>query len=150
VRLALLSWELLHETKRAMTPIRSALLCAALPLALSACAGQHAAAPRTFKLAPGGHAALGDGATLAYDSYTDSRCPKGVWCVWSGELVYRFTASNGKNVEPFTITLPNTSHVSTALGGARIALDPARVPPPPPHEGSSSALYSVTLTVSAP
>jgi hypothetical protein len=132
-----------------MTPIRPALLCAVLPLALSACAGQHAAAPRTITLAPGGHADIGNGATLAYDSYSDSRCPRGVWCVWSGELVYRFTASNGKDIEPFTVTLPNTSHVSTALGGARIVLDPARVPPPP-HDGSSPAQYSVTLTVSRP
>ncbi|MGZ5201582.1 MAG: hypothetical protein ACXWC4_17600 [Telluria sp.] len=132
-----------------MTPIRSALLCAALPFALSACAGQHAAAPRTFNLAPGERTEIGYGATLAYDSYSDSRCPKGVWCVWSGELVYRFTAANGKVVEPFTITLPNTSYVSSALGGARIALDPARVPPPP-HDGSSPTQYSVTLTVSRP
>ncbi|MGZ5200903.1 MAG: hypothetical protein ACXWC4_14120 [Telluria sp.] len=132
-----------------MKPIRLTLLCAALPLALCACAGPRAAAPQTVTLAPGEHADIGNGDTLTYDSYSDSRCPRGVWCVWSGELVYRFTVATPRASESFAVTLPNTSHVSTALAGARIALDPARVPPPP-HEGSAPAQYSVTLTVSRP
>lgn len=131
-----------------MTTIRSALLCAALPFALSACAVPHAAAPVQVTLAPGERASIGQGETIIYDSYSDSRCPKGVWCVWSGELIYRFTVVTPKASESFAITLPNTRRVSSALGGARIALDPARVPPP--HEGSSPAQYAVTLTVSRP
>jgi hypothetical protein len=132
-----------------MTPIRFALLCAALPFALCACASPHAAAPQTVMLAPGQHADIGNGDTLTYDSYSDSRCPTGVHCVWAGELVYRFTVATPKANESFTVTLPNPSHVSAALGGANIALDPARLPPAP-HEGSSTAQYSVTLTVSRP
>jgi hypothetical protein len=132
-----------------MPPIRLVLLCATLPFALCACAGPRATAPHTVTLAPGQHADIGDGDTLTFDSYNDSRCPKGVWCVWSGELVYHFTVVTPKARESFAVTLPNTSHVSTALGGSRIALDPARVPPPP-HEGSAPAQYAVRLTVSRP
>lgn len=132
-----------------MPAIRSAVLYAALPCALCACAAPRAAAPVTVTLAPGERADIGRGATLAYDSYNDSRCPKGVWCVWSGELVYRFTVATPAASESFAITLPNTQHVSTALGGARISLDPSRVPAPP-HEGTLPAQYAVTLTVSRP
>jgi hypothetical protein len=132
-----------------MTPIRPALLCAVLPVALCACADPRPAAPQTVTLARGQHADIGQGATLAYDSYSDSRCPKGVWCVWAGELVYRFTVTTSATSESFAVVLPNTRHVSAALGGARIALDPARVPPPP-HDGTVPAQYSVTLSVSRP
>jgi hypothetical protein len=132
-----------------MPPIRLVLLCATLPFALCACAGPRVAVPQAVALAPGQHADIGNGATLSYDSYSDSRCPKGVWCVWSGELVYHFTLVTPKDTEAFTVTLPGTTHISPALGGARITLDPSHVPPPP-HDGSGPAQYAVTLTVSRP
>jgi hypothetical protein len=134
---------------RAMTKIRPALLCAALSVALCACAQPRVLAPRTVTLAPGARADIGHGATFAYDSYSDSRCPQGVLCVWAGELVYRFTVATRTTHESFAITLPNTSHVSAALGGARIALDRAHAPPSP-HIGNAPAQYPVTLTVSRP
>ncbi|GAB3455661.1 hypothetical protein GCM10027321_08520 [Massilia terrae] len=135
-----------------MTLKRFALLCAALPLLLSACAGDPPAAPApksvSLTLAPGQKADAGGGMTLAYDSYSDSRCPKTVWCVWAGELVYRFTLAAAKSSDTFSVTLPNTWYVSKALGGTRIAIDPASVPPP--AQGSAAAQYILTLTVSRP
>lgn len=137
-----------------MTPKRFALLCAVLPSLLSACVNQPPAAPAaksmTLTLAPGQQADVGGGMTLTYDSYSDSRCPKTVWCVWSGELVYRFTLVSARSSEAFGVTLPNTSHVSQALADTRIAIDPASVPPPAPAPDSAAAQYLLKLTVSRP
>lgn len=137
-----------------MTLTRFALLCSALPLALCACADPPPATPApksmTLTLAPGQQADVGAGMTLAYDSYSDSRCPKTVWCVWAGELVYRFTIKSAAASEAFGLTLPNTSHLSRLGGGARIEIDPASVPPPAPAPDSAAAQYLLKLTVSRP
>lgn len=131
---------------------RLALPCAILPLLLSACAADPPAAAAaksvTLTLAPGQNADVGGGMTLTYDSYSDSRCPKTVWCVWAGELVYRFTLASAKSSEAFSVTLPNTRHVSKALGGASIAIDQASVPPP--AQGTAAAQYVLKLTVTRP
>ena len=66
-----------------MTLKRFALLSTALPLLLCACAVQPPAAPVarsvSLTLAPGQKADAGGGMALAYDSYSDSRCPKTVF-----------------------------------------------------------------------
>lgn len=135
-----------------MTLKRFALLCSTLPLLLCACAEPPAAPAAksvTLTLAPGQKADAGAGITLAYDSYSDSRCPKTVWCVWAGELVYRFTIKSAQSPEAFDITLPKTSYVSK-IGGVRIDIDPASVPPPAPAPDSAAAQYVLKLTVTRP
>lgn len=135
-----------------MTLKRFALLCTAVPLLLCACAEPPpapAAKSVSLTLAPGQKADVGAGITLAYDSYSDSRCPKTVWCIWAGELVYRFTITSAQSSESFGITLPKTSYVSK-VGGARIDIAPSSVPPPAPAPDSAAAQYLLKLTVTRP
>lgn len=42
---------------------------------------------------------------------TDSRCPKGVTCVWAGEVVFELAISkNGKLISTETFKIPPTSY----------------------------------------
>jgi hypothetical protein len=129
------------------------LLLAALPaLLLSACAspyGGGSPSAGSYTLQPAQRAAIGAGATLTYDSFSDSRCPPGVNCIWAGELVYRFRLATPKIAESFSLTPAKPVYVSQALSGARITLDTQALPAPPPP-GAALQLPPVTLTVSRP
>jgi hypothetical protein len=128
------------------------LLLAALPVLLSACAGVHAGGSPpggSYTLQPAQRATIGADATLTYDSFSDSRCPPGMQCMWAGELVYRFTLATPKVTESFSLGSAKPAYVSQALNGAHIALDPHKLPAPPPP-GAALRQPSVTLTVSRP
>jgi hypothetical protein len=128
------------------------LLLAALPALLSACASLHAGgspSAGSYTLQPAQRATIAPGATLTYDSFSDSRCPPGVQCIWAGELVYRFRLATPKVAESFSLTPAKPVYVSQALGGTRIALDTQTLPAPPPP-GAALQLPPVTLTVSRP
>lgn len=122
-----------------------------LAAVLSACAGTHADGPptSTYTLQPAQHTSVGAGATLTYDSFSDSRCPPAVKCIWAGELVYRFRLATPKVAESFSLTPAKPVYVSQALDGASIALDTKTLPAPPPP-GAALQLPPVTLTVSRP
>jgi hypothetical protein len=130
---------------------RLLMLFAALPLALCACASTGAAdgapAGGTITLAPRQQIPLQGNATLTYDSFSDSRCPPEVKCIWAGELVYRFTLVTPKASESFALGSAKPAYVSKALGGARIAIDMSRLPPAP-QAGAAPQAHPVTLTVS--
>lgn len=128
------------------------LLLAALPALLSACASPHgdgSPSAGSYRLQPAQRATIGAGATLTYDSFSDSRCPPGVNCIWAGELVYRFRLATPKVAESFSLTPAKPVYVSQALNGARITLDTQALPAPPPP-GAALQLPPVTLTVSRP
>jgi hypothetical protein len=133
-----------------MKPSRRPLLPTVLIalLGLAACAG----APLkdgVYPLQPHQRVALSGNTTLTYDSFSDSRCPPGVQCIWAGELVYRFRLATPKVAESFSLTPAKPVYVSQALGGTRIALDTQTLPAPPPP-GAALQLPPVTLTVSRP
>jgi hypothetical protein len=130
------------------------LLLAALPALLSACASVPADAttapgPGSYTLRPNERATVDAGATLTFDSVSDSRCPASVKCIWAGELVYRFTLATPKATESFALGPAKPAYISEALKGARIALDPHALPATP-KAGAAPQQQSVTLTVSRP
>jgi hypothetical protein len=133
-----------------MKTLRLPLLLAALPLVLSACASSGPAAAgghKNFTLTPMQRVDLGGQATLVYDSFSDSRCPESMKCIWAGELVYRFTLATPKVTESFALGSAKPDYVSQALGGAHIRLDQTKAPAVPPA-GVAPRNYPVTLTVS--
>ena len=80
---------------------------------------------------------------------SDSRCPKGVQCIWEGDAAVelRVAPSDG---EPQTLTLHTNDRFArqAAVGGVTVALEslepyPARDSPP------AADSYTVTLRVSA-
>ena len=103
------------------------LLAVLLAPALAGCA----ATPlrdAAYTLRPHGRIDLADGLTLTYDSYSDSRCPADVRCIWAGRLVLRFVIDGPGGREEFTLAPDQPSATPAALHGARIALDPTAVP----------------------
>jgi hypothetical protein len=134
-----------------MTLLR--LLFAALTILLRACASQAVPADPTphqsYFLIPAQRADLGGHATLVYDSFSDSRCPAKVQCIWAGELVYRFVLRTPTTTESFALSPKQPVYVSQALNGARISIDAAKLPAPP-QPGVAQLPYPVTLTVTRP
>lgn len=102
-------------------------------LMLTACAAPPGPSARAFTLAPGGSVQAAPGVTLRFDEVEDSRCPPGVRCVWAGRLDCRFSLTrSGADAAPesFTLSPGDAGHVSSLLGGARVALDEASLPAP--------------------
>ena len=63
-----------------------------------------------------------NGITIKFDDViTDSRCPKGVTCVWAGEVVVLVTIYNdGKKSEQKKLTLSPTSQLQDLTGNLYI------------------------------
>ncbi|MDB5962997.1 MAG: hypothetical protein JWP59_4291 [Massilia sp.] len=84
----------------------SKLACAFVLYTLAGCAGMPAGAPLrdgSYPLTPGGSVAIGGGASVRYDAFTDSRCPKGAQCIWAGKVSYQFVLSSPAGTEPFAL-----------------------------------------------
>ena len=47
--------------------------------------------------------AIGGGATVRYDAFSDSRCPKGAVCIWAGKVSYNFTLISPGGNESFAL-----------------------------------------------
>ena len=97
-------------------------------LSLSACAS----APirdGTYPLQPGQHVALSGNTTLTYDSFSDSRCPANARCVWAGRLSFQFVLDGPDGPEEFSLGPDQLAATPRSLHGARVALDPASIPP---------------------
>lgn len=126
------------------------LLAAALPCILAGCASSAIGPVRdgSYTLLPGQHVELANKTVLTYESYSDSRCPPNMRCIWAGELVYHFSLTSPKPTEAFTLGPAKTVHVSSALNSASIALDTASVPPTPLAD-AAPASYTVKLNVSS-
>jgi hypothetical protein len=123
-------------------------LGAAAMLTLSACA----AAPihdATYVLQPRQSLDLARGVTLTYDSFSDSRCPANVRCIWAGRLAFRFIVNNRDGSEEFTLGPDQSVAAPAALHGARVALDLGSIPPARVASGKTLDLMPVTLHISA-
>jgi hypothetical protein len=124
-------------------------LAAAALLGLAACA----AAPihdATYVLKPQQTLDLARGLTLTYDSFSDSRCPANVRCVWAGRLAFRFIVQSRDGSEEFTLGPDLPLAAPAALHGARVALDLGSIPPARVAPARTSDLMAVTLRISAP
>lgn len=82
-----------------------------------------------YPLWPEQSVALSPDLTLTYDSFSDSRCPANAQCVWAGRLIFRFVIEGPDGREEFSLGPDQPAATPNALHGARVALDPAALPP---------------------
>jgi len=85
--------------------------------------------PGSYPLKPQQSVALARNVTITYDSFSDSRCPPNVQCMWAGRLVFRFIVDGPGGEQEITLGPDQPSVAPKGLGGAVIALDPAAIPP---------------------
>ena len=82
-----------------------------------------------YPLQPGQRVALSGNTTLTYDSFSDSRCPANARCIWAGRLSFQFVLNGPDGREEFSLGPDQPAATPKSLHGARVALDPASVPP---------------------
>jgi hypothetical protein len=73
---------------------------------LAGCAGTPTIAPLhggSYPMKPTETVDIGGGARVRYDSFVDSRCPKGAQCIWAGKVTYNFTLLSPKGNEAFAL-----------------------------------------------
>lgn len=107
------------------TPLMTVLIALA---GLAACA----AAPLrngAYPLQPHQRVAVSGNTTLTYDSFSDSRCPANARCIWAGKLSFQFVLDGPAGAEEFTLGPDQLVATPKSLHGARVALDPASIPP---------------------
>ncbi|MFL6675557.1 MAG: hypothetical protein ACJ8LG_19955 [Massilia sp.] len=130
--------------------ILPALSASALALALAACASAGPTPPMkqgSFRLLPQQSVELAPGATLTYDSVSDSRCPPDVKCIWAGKLAYQFSLKTPEATEAFALGPGQLQYSSPALHGASVVLDEHAIPPARASQAAPAA-HAVTLKVS--
>jgi hypothetical protein len=119
-------------------------------LALAGCAS----APLkdgTYPLQPHQRVALSGNTTLTYDSFSDSRCPANARCVWAGRLSFQFVLDGPGGAEEFALGPDQLVATPRSLHGARVALDPASIPPARNTTATRPGdVIPVTLTISKP
>ena len=130
--------------------MRHRLLPHLLCLTLAACAAP--ATPRlpaSFTLERGQGADLAPGLSLRFDAVADSRCPRGVYCIWAGKLDYRFSILRaGAALDSFTLSPAQPSATPAALDGRQIVLDASSIPAP--AAPGVALAYRATLTILPP
>lgn len=101
------------------------------PLVLTCLAGCAAAPLKDgiYPLQPNQRVALSGKTTLTYDSFSDSRCPANARCVWAGRLSFQFVLDGPEGREEFSLGPDQLVATPKSLHGARVALDPASIPP---------------------
>jgi hypothetical protein len=107
------------------TPLTTVLIALS---GLAACA----AAPLKngiYPLQPHQRVAVSGNTTLTYDSFSDSRCPANARCVWAGKLSFQFVLDGPAGAEEFALGPDQLVATPKTLHGARVALDPASIPP---------------------
>jgi hypothetical protein len=82
-----------------------------------------------YPLQPNQRVALSGKTTLTYDSFSDSRCPANARCIWAGRLSFQFVLDGPEGREEFSLGPDQLVATPTSLHGARVALDPASIPP---------------------
>lgn len=135
------------------------IAAAALALALLGSAGQVAAAdapkpatgPQPFKLRAGGPGVdLPGDWQIGFDSVvSDSRCPKGVQCVWAGEATVRLWLRQGQGAKQ-TLTLGTQAGVARAAGLSDHQLQLLELAPYPVAGRSVALTDYVAILVLAP
>jgi hypothetical protein len=105
----------------------------------------------TYPLQPGQRVALSGNTTLTYDSFSDSRCPANARCIWAGRLSFRFVLDGPGGQEEFTLGPDQLAATPTSLRGARVALDPASIPPVRSTNATRPGdVIPVTLNITSP
>jgi hypothetical protein len=106
------------------------VLCAGILYSLVGCAGTVVDQPLrsgSYPLAEHQSVALSRFVTVRYDSFTDSRCPKGAMCIWAGKVTYHFTLISKDGSEAFALDYEGEQHASTTLPGVTFGISFAGV-----------------------
>jgi hypothetical protein len=126
-------------------------LCALLLLPVLAACVTAPIRPGSYPIKPEQSVDLAPNISITYDSFSDSRCPPNVQCVWAGSLVFRFLLEGPAGTEEITLGPDRLEAAPKAMGGTKIALDPATIPP---ARAAGTArpgdVIAVTLKVIAP
>jgi hypothetical protein len=106
------------------------VLCASIAYSLAGCAGIATEMP----LQSGGHplaehrsVALSPTVRVRYDSFTDSRCPKGAMCIWAGKVSYNFTLTSPAGNESFALDYEGAQYPSKTLPGVAFGISFTKV-----------------------
>jgi hypothetical protein len=108
----------------------SRVFCAFVMFSLAGCAGVIADQPLrsgSFPLAEKQSVALGGSASVRYNRFEDSRCPKNALCIWAGKVSYHFTLTSKNGSESFALDYEGHQYASTSLPGARFGISFAGV-----------------------
>lgn len=101
-------------------------LCAAFLLyTLAGCAGVPTIAPLadgSYPMKPNETVAIGGGASVRYDAFADSRCPKNAQCIWAGKVSYRFTLTSTAGKEAFALDYEGQQVASSVLPGVHFGI----------------------------
>jgi hypothetical protein len=104
--------------------------CAFLLYSLAGCAGTAIEQPlrsASYPLAEHQVATLSSTVSVRYDSFTDSRCPKNVMCIWAGKVSYHFTLTSKAGSESFALDYEGERFASKTLPGVGFGISFAGV-----------------------
>ena len=121
------------------------LLAAVLLAGISGCASPTDPGPATSAITLRfGQAATVGGARISFTDVDDSRCPKGVACVWAGDAAVRLESG----AESVVLHTNGTVGAATSkLAGATVTLTEVR-PEPVASNPAKKTDYEITLRVS--
>ncbi len=98
-------------------------LCGAFLLyTLAGCAGTPPARPLadgSYPLQPTESVAIGGGASVRYDAFTDSRCPTNAQCIWAGKVSYHFVLTSPSGTQAFALDYAGQQVEATQVSGVR-------------------------------
>jgi hypothetical protein len=100
----------------------------------------------TLTLQPQQTLALSKTITLRYDRVVDTRCPKGVLCVWAGKVVYHFTLAGVGGTESFALEADKPRYLSKVVKGVTIVLATTE-PPDVVAPGEPQPEHPVTVSI---
>ena len=106
------------------------VVCALILYSLAGCAGTAIEQPLrsgSYPLAEHQSVALTGAVSIRYDSFTDSRCPKGAMCIWAGKVSYHFTLTSKAGSETFALDYEGEQFASKTLPGVSFGISFAGV-----------------------
>ena len=106
------------------------VLCASISYSLAGCAGIATEMPLqsgSHPLAEHQSVALTSSVSVRYDSFTDSRCPKGAMCIWAGKVSYHFTVTSPAGKERFALDDEGEQYAAKTLPGVHFGISFAGV-----------------------
>lgn len=106
------------------------VLSASILYSLAGCAGIATEQPLrsgSYPMAEHQSVALSSTVSVRYDSFTDSRCPKGAMCIWAGKVSYHFTLTSKAGNEAFALDYEGQRYAATTLPGVSFGISFAGV-----------------------
>lgn len=106
-------------------PMYLRICCAFVAYTLAGCAGVPASIPLhdgSYAMTATTTVAIGGGASVRYDAFTDSRCPPTAKCIWAGKVSYHFTLRSPAGTEAFALDYAGQHYQASSMPGLRFAI----------------------------